>query len=76
MKNPLKDKNFLRQLDLHHNHNIYAKIIVLDFNENPKEEITGRVLPGGSISVDGTSAVRRNCSLNLVAENLNRSNYI
>lgn len=76
MKNPLKDKNFLRQLDLHHNHNIYAKIIVLDFNENPKEEITGRVLPGGSISVDGTSAVRRTCSLTLVAENLNRSNYI
>ena len=75
MKNPLHDKIFLRNLDLHHNHNIHAKIIVLDFNENPKEEITGRVT-GGSISVDGTSVVRRTCSLTMVAKDLNMSNYI
>jgi hypothetical protein len=75
MKNPLHDKNFLRNLDLYHHHFVYAKITVLDFNELPKEEITGRVTTG-SISVDGSSVVRRTCSLTLVAKDVNISDYL
>jgi hypothetical protein len=48
---------------------VYAKVIVLDLNEHPIEKITGRVTQG-SISVDGTSAVRRTCSLTLVAQDV------
>ncbi len=75
MKNPLHDKNFLRKLDLSRHHFVYAKITVLDFNELPKEEITGRVTTG-SISVDGSSVVRRTCSLTLVAKDVNMSDYL
>ena len=75
MKNPLHDKNFLRKLDLSRQHFVLAKITVLDFNELPKEEITGRVT-SGSISVDGASVVRRTCSLTLVAQDVNISDYL
>ena len=47
----------------------YAKIIALTYQEDPIEEITGRVT-GGSVSINGTSAVRRTCSLNMIAQNL------
>ena len=70
MKNPLLDKDFLYRLDHEHIREIFAKIISLDFSENPIEEIVGRVSQG-SISIDGNSAVRRTCSLTLVA---NRNN--
>lgn len=66
----LLDKDFLRLLDLEKGKEIFAKIITLDFNENPLEEIEGRVTQG-SITVDGTSSVRRTCSLSLVANELN-----
>lgn len=65
MKNPLLDKNFLKELDLNIQKNIYAKVIALTNEEEPVEEITGRITQG-SITVDGKSAVRRTCSLTLV----------
>ena len=68
--NFLVDKDFLRLLDLEKEREIFAKIIALDFNENPLEQIEGRVTQG-SVSVDGTSAVRRTCSISLVANELN-----
>jgi len=37
--NPLMDKNFLKLLDQDKHKEIYAKIISLDINENPIEEI-------------------------------------
>lgn len=66
----LIDKDFLRLLDQEKEREIFAKIVALDFNENPLEKIEGRVTQG-SVSVDGTSAVRRTCSLSLVAHELN-----
>ena len=42
MKNPLLDKNFLKELDLNTQKNIYAKVIALTNEEEPVEEITGR----------------------------------
>ena len=66
----LLDKEFLRLLDLEREKEVFVKIISLDFNENPLETIEGRVT-SGSVNVDGTSSVRRTCSLSLVANELN-----
>lgn len=74
MKDPMLDKDFLAKLDAQKEHDIYAKVISLTFDENPIEEITGRVT-GGSINVDGASAVRRTCSVNLVAQDVNINNF-
>ena len=73
--NPLLDKDFLLRLDKHHEKEVWAKIIALDINENPKEEITGQIMQGGSINIDGTSAVRRSCSLSLIAKDININNF-
>ena len=72
--NPLIDYDFLKRLDNEKQRETFAKIIALDWDENPLEEITGRVT-GGSANIDGTSAVRRTCSLTLVAEELNLHDY-
>lgn len=74
MKDPLLDKDFLKQLDEQRTREVFAKVIALDFDENPIEEITGRITQG-SISVNGTSAVRRTCSMTMVASELNIHNY-
>ncbi len=74
MSNPLVDNDFLKKLHEFAEREVYAKIIVLNLNEEPIEEITGRVTQG-SISVDGTSAVRRTCSLTLVAQNVDINEY-
>ena len=68
------DDKFLRLLDLEKQREIFAKIISLDIDENPIEEIQGRVT-SGSVSVDGNSAVRRTCSVSLVANELNIHDY-
>jgi hypothetical protein len=59
-------KQFLLNLDLQENKEIYARVTALTFNEFPKETIEGRVT-GGSISIDGASAIRRSCSLTISA---------
>ena len=72
--NPLLDKEFLHELDQSRHKEIYAKIISLDLNENPIEQIEGRVT-AGSINIDGDSAVRRTCSLSLVAKEVNINEF-
>ena len=67
--------NFLVQLDKTRNKEIYAKVIALTFAETPIETIEGRIT-AGSINVDGNSAVRRTCSLTVVADKFNYSNYV
>ena len=74
MRNPLLDPDFLERLDSQHEHGVYAKIIALDFEEHPTEEITGKVTQG-SVNVDGTSAIRRSCSVSLVAQDVNINEY-
>ena len=66
MKNYLFDKEFLKQLDYNQEKQIYVRIISLTNDEYPREQIEG-CITGGSINVDGASAVRRSCSLNMVA---------
>ena len=68
------DKDFLLQLDKTKNKIIYARITALTFNEDPIETIEGRITQG-SINVDGDSAVRRTCSLTMIAENFDYQNY-
>lgn len=60
------NKEFLKQLDLQSNKTIYIKIIKLDNNENPIEEIQG-ISNSGSINIDGKSNLRRTCNLSLLA---------
>lgn len=68
------DKDFLLKLDKTKNKTIYARITALTFDEKPIETIEGRVTQG-SINVDGASAVRRSCSLTMIAKDFNWQNY-
>lgn len=68
------DKDFLRELDNFNSHTIYARITSLSMQELPLERIEGKVT-GGSINVDGTSAIRRTCSINMVASDININNF-
>ena len=69
------DKDFLLSLDKTKEKEIYAKVTALTFQEAPITTIEGRIT-SGSINVDGDSAVRRTCSLSLVAENFDYRDYI
>ena len=61
------DKRFLQQLMENKMRTLYARIISLNFDEQPMEQIEGRVT-SGSVNIDGNSAVRRTCSLSLISE--------
>ena len=74
MSNPLLDQEFLKQLYKQKEKEIYAKIVALNFAEEPIEEITGKIT-SGSINVDGNSAVRRTCSLSLLAYDIQLTDY-
>ena len=70
----LYDKEFLLNLDKQKNRVIYARITALSFDEFPIETIEGRVT-GGSINLDGASALRRTCSLTIIAADFNYDYY-
>lgn len=74
MINPLLDSKFLELLDKHNQRELYAKIVCLTLDELPVEEIQGKVSQG-SLSIDGTSAVRRTCSLTIVSDRVNINEY-
>ena len=74
MINPLNDKEFIKKLDQNHQREIYARIVSLTMDELPVEEISGKVSQG-TISIDGTSAVRRTCSLTIISDRVNINNY-
>ena len=65
MKNYLFDQKFLKELDYSRTKETYIRIISLTNDEYPREQIEGKVT-GGSISIDGASAVRRSCSLSMI----------
>jgi len=52
----------------------FAKVITLDRQENPLEQVEGKVT-SGSINIDGNSAVRRTCSITMITEDVNISDY-
>ena len=55
-------RNFLALLDDFVNQRQYINMTLLDWNENPLQEIDG-IITSGTINKDGASAVRRTCSL-------------
>lgn len=63
----LNDMDFLTQLDKLHMRVQYAKIILLSFkDEEPIKEIQGSIT-SGSLSVNGSSAIRRTINLTMLA---------
>ena len=68
------DKEFLKELDKSRTKTKYARVTALTWDELPIQSIEGRVTQG-SINLDGTSAVRRTCSLSMVVEDVDVSNY-
>ena len=74
MNNYLNDKQFLIDLHSFHHREIFARITTLSWDELPLEQIEGKIT-GGSINIDGTSSVRRTCSLTMVAENVNIEDF-
>lgn len=63
----LKDDAFLKEIDKSKFIDHYAKIIILNWQENPIQEIQGRVI-SGTINLDGSSSMRRTCNLTIYAE--------
>lgn len=72
--NPLFDNNFLNQLYSKNEREVYAKITLLSFDEKPIECLEGKITDG-SINIDNASAVRRTCSLSMVAEDVNINEF-
>lgn len=68
----LKDIQFLMELDNLHNRTEYTKITLLDWEENPIQEVQGLVI-SGSASLAGNSAMRRTGNLSVYVKNENYS---
>ena len=68
-------RQFLLDLDKTKAKTTFARITALKFDETPIETIEGRVTQG-SINLDGGSAVRRTCSLTLIADKFDYKNYV
>lgn len=66
----LNDMDFLMKLDKLNIRTHYAKIILLSFDEKPIREIQGNIM-SGSLSVNGSSSVRRTISLTMLANENN-----
>jgi hypothetical protein len=71
---PYLDKDFLYELNQYRHKEIYARIISLNYSEDPLETIEGKIT-GGSINIDGNSAVRRTCSISMIAKDVNIHSY-
>ena len=70
----LYNESFLTSLFEQQERDLYAKIIALDRNDNPIDQIEGLVT-GGSVNLDGDSSVRRTCSLQLVPQDTKIKSY-
>lgn len=64
----LTDADFLKYVDSLHLKEQYAKITLLDWEENPIKDIQG-IITGGNISLDGRSAIRRTISISVYVDN-------
>ena len=62
------DLDFLKLIDTEHLQEQYAKITVLNWEEEPIQEIQG-IVTGGTINIDGSSSVRRTCNISVYVDN-------
>ena len=74
ISNPLFDTEFLNKLIEQKKREIFARITALTIDELPIEYIEGKVT-GGSINIDGSSAVRRTCNLTMIAQDVNINEF-
>lgn len=63
----VKNKNFLKNLDLENLKTTYIRITVMTMSERPIKSIEGRIT-NGSISISASSSVRRTCNLTFVTD--------
>ena len=61
----LRNKDFLKEMDNLLIKSLTAKITVLTWEEKPIMDFTGKVLPGATINLDGSSGMRRTCNISL-----------
>lgn len=64
----IEDRSRLDRLDRQRNIFYYVRIVILDRNEDPIQTIEGRTQTGSSVSINGSSSIRRTCNLTLVAD--------
>lgn len=62
----LSDSEFLKQIDLTKNKTQYVKIIIMNWRDEPIATVEGKAT-GGSISVNGSSSIRRQGNLTMIA---------
>jgi len=62
---PLLDNEFLKELFSQRYRETYARVISLNIDEEPLEEIQGRITQG-SVNLDGNSSLRRTSNLSFV----------
>ena len=65
----LNDSSFLERFDKIKLKEQFVKLIVLDFYQNPIQQIQGKVI-SGSFNLDGSSSMRRTGNINLIADDL------
>lgn len=63
----LKDTNFLNELFSSHHTSCFANIIILNWEEQPIQEIQSKVI-NGSFNIDGNSLIRRTANINVLIE--------
>lgn len=68
----LKDEEFLKEIDSQRTKVQHMLITLLDWNENPIEEIQGYTT-GGSINKDGNSSIRLTCNLSIVVTGIDKA---
>lgn len=65
----LNDADFLKLADKQRLQTQHIKLTLLDWDENPIQEIQG-IATSGTISLNGSSAIRRTCSLNMTVDEI------
>jgi len=63
----LQDKHFLEEINKLRIKEQFVKITVLNWNEEPLQEVQGIAI-SGSVNLDGNSSMRRTATLSLFAE--------
>lgn len=69
----LQDAEFLAKMDSYPIREQMCKVVVLTFDEQPLQEITGQIV-SGNLTIDGSSACRRTVSLQMITGDVEVSN--
>ena len=69
----LKNENFIKQINRTPVASEYIKIIILNWKEEPIQEVQGKVT-GGNLNIDGQSAMRRTSNLSVAFNVTDKTN--